>query len=79
VSPLKNWSTCILSLCPAIPSPSWSVVVWYQLAATHFSLLGYPQGLLHGRKDLVLQQLPVAELVDPHLVAKLVPKMLIYV
>jgi hypothetical protein len=45
-------------------------MAWFGLAPScclsHSSAeLGQPKGLLHGREDLVLQQLPVAELVDP--------------
>ena len=35
------------------------------LGTTFNILINFEQGLHHGRKDLVLQQLPVAELVDP--------------
>ena len=60
-----NWwqASCPGRWCHgAIRSPSWPGVAWPHLAATQFIL---PQGLLHDREDLVLQQLPVAELVDP--------------
>ena len=54
----------------------------HYLGATRSSLLGYliPQGLLHGREDLLLQLMPVAVLVDPYIFWQdLGPKMLIYV
>jgi hypothetical protein len=55
-----------------VSSHSITILVWFgllwfgtSLLPHSFSLLGYPQGLNHGRKDLVLQQLPIAYLVDP--------------
>ena len=61
-SPLKPLVTCISSWFPAIPSLSWSGVVWHQLNAMWFFLTWLSPGSASGKKDIFVKQLPVAEL-----------------
>ena len=64
LSPLKSLVTCISSWFPAIPSLSWSGVVWHQLNAMWFFFTWLSPGSALDKKDIFLKQPPVAELVN---------------